>query len=131
MIEKEQVDEFLPCKLSEKELLQAARELAANTQDMDALENRKKRVNDDIKAEVSKLEAEISVNSRKISTGEEYRLVPCEWKKDFTVGVKRLRRLDTDEVIKEKNIEQHERQTYLLAKEEGKKGAPTHAPSIQ
>jgi len=123
MIEKVQVDEFLPCKLSEKELLQAARELAANTQDMDALEGRKKRVNDDIKAEVSKLEAEISVNSRKISTGEEYRIVPCEWEKDFTTGIKKMRRLDTLDVVKEKNIDQSERQIYLLAKEDGNKKA--------
>jgi hypothetical protein len=69
------------------------------------------------------LEAEISVNSRKISTGEEYRIVPCEWEKDFTTGIKKMRRLDTLDVVKEKNIDQSERQIYLLAKEDGNKKA--------
>lgn len=109
-IEEKKCEEYLPCILTDQEILKYSRELAKQSQDLGATEDRKKNVMADITAQIKKLEAEININARKISTGEEHRPVKCIWEINYTRGFKKLIRQDTMEVIKQKEIEQAERQ---------------------
>jgi len=113
LIEEEKLEKYLPCKLTEKELMDCARELAKLNQDLSATEDRKKNVMADIQAQIKGLEADINIDARKISTGEEHRPVPCIWERNFTRGLSRLIRQDTKEIIDQKEISQQERQDKL------------------
>jgi hypothetical protein len=113
LIEEEKCEKFLPCQLTEQEILVTARDLAHLNQDLSATEDRKKNVMADIQAQIKKLEAEINIDARKISTGEEHRQVKCIWERNFTGGLARLIRQDTQEVLDQKEISQKERQDKL------------------
>jgi hypothetical protein len=113
-IEKKNCEEYLPCQLTEVEILSYSRELAKQNQDLAATEDRKKNVMADITAQMKKLEAEININARKISTGEEHRYVKCIWEYNYTRGFKRLIRLDTSDVVKQKELDQTDRQTTAV-----------------
>lgn len=114
-IENQECEEYLPCVLTEQEILTYSRELAKQNQDLAATEDRKKNVMADITAQVKKLEADININARKISTGEEYRNVKCIWEFNYTRGFKKLIRLDTYETLKQKEIDQRDRQISAVS----------------
>lgn len=103
----------LAVNLTDEELLTHSKELAKVSQDKEAVERRKKEVADDFKAQVTKLEAEISILSRTIGNGYEYRDVECYWVYDWPRGKKSLMRTDTSEIVQSTNIEEHEKQNRL------------------
>ncbi|HYE30259.1 MAG TPA: hypothetical protein VEH27_02420 [Methylomirabilota bacterium] len=67
----------LQCNFNEAELLAIGKDLAQQHSQLVALENDKKRVVADFQARIATVEAAISIASNKISTGYEYRDVPC------------------------------------------------------
>lgn len=103
--------EHLAVALTEGELLEAGREVAKDTQDLAALGDKKADVAADFKAQEKKLDANIAILSRMISTGEEYRHVNCEWFYDLKKDTKTLKRLDTDEIIRTEDITSNDRQS--------------------
>ena len=114
-IEKKECTEYLSCVLSEKELIEKGKELAAANEELAQAENRKKDLMADITAQIKKHEANIGALSRIVSQGKEYRNVACEWEINYTKGTKVQTRLDTYEVIKNNLLEQCERQEKLIA----------------
>jgi hypothetical protein len=103
--------EHLSVALTEGELLEAGREVAKDTQDLAALGDKKADVAADFKAQEKKLDANIAILSRMISTGEEYRHVNCEWFYDLKKDTKTLKRLDTNEIIRKEDITSNDRQS--------------------
>lgn len=112
--EKVQCTEYLQCILTDKELIEKSRELAKANEDIADVEAKKKDVVADFTAQQKKHEANISILSRIVSTGKEYRNVKCELEKDYKNGLKRLIRLDTFEVIKSEELQQKDRQIAAL-----------------
>lgn len=110
-IETKPCEEYLSCVLSDKELIERSRELAKANEDLSDVEAKKKDVMADFTAQQKKHEANIGVLSRVVSTGKEYRHVKCEWEINWTRGFKRLIRLDTQDVVKQLEIDPKERQT--------------------
>ena len=96
----------LNCLLSEDELLQRGNELAKTYIEIAALDLQKKRITSQIKPLDERIEALVVI----IDTKEEERSVACEWQPNFAEGIKRLRRLDTYEVIDTREIRDFERQ---------------------
>lgn len=103
--------EHLSVKLTDDELLEAGKEVAKDNQDLSALSDKKADVAADFKSQEKKLEANIAILSRMISTGEEYRHVNCEWFYDLKKDKKTLKRLDTNEIIRVDDITSQDRQT--------------------
>lgn len=109
-IEKKNCEEYLQCVLSDKELIDRSRELAKANEDLSDVEAKKKDVMADFTAQQKKHEANIGMLSRVVSTGKEYRYIKCEWEINWTRGFKKLIRLDTQDVVKQLEIDQKERQ---------------------
>jgi hypothetical protein len=99
----------LTCVLSEHELLERGDELAKTYMKVAALDMEKKRITSRIKPLDERIEMLVTI----IDTKEEERDVDCEWNYDFNLGLKRLRRGDTYEVIDSNEIKDWERQQML------------------
>lgn len=99
----------LMCQLSEQELLERGNEMAKTYMQVAALDLEKKRITAKIKPLDERIEALVVI----IDTKEEERSVACEWHPDFALGIKKLRRLDTYEVIDTREIRDFERQQQL------------------
>jgi hypothetical protein len=113
-IEQKETTEHLPCILTDIELLAVSRELARNHQDVQALMDKKAEFVSQVGADLKKKAAEIESNSLKISTGKEYRPIACVWEYRYDTGVKTLRRIDTQEVVRTEAITPAEREQNLL-----------------
>lgn len=115
-ITEEKTTKQLTCKLPNDEYMEKARKLANLEQDKEALELEKKESNADFNARTKKIEADIGVLTRVVSSGEEHREVDCLWKFNWPVGEKVLVRLDTGEVVRTESIRESERQQRLTFK---------------
>ena len=113
-IKVEETKEYLECILTTEEHLDRAQKLAKANEDLQSAEDRKKDIMAGITAEIKKHEASIGVLTRIVAQGKEYRNVPCEWRINYTRGVKHLVRLDTEETIKTDTVAQKERQAALM-----------------
>lgn len=103
----------LSCNLTDEELLSYSKELAKASQDKEGTDRKRKEVADDYKAQITKLDAEISILSRKIGNGYEHRDIECYWIHDWAVGRKSLIRTDTGEIVQTAIIEESEKQNKL------------------
>lgn len=108
----------LLCKLTDKEIFAAGKQLAGFRSKERELDDRKKRMSADLAAEDKTIQAEISKISQVVSTGEETRQVKCRWEYDWEAGKKHLRRLDTEEIIQEVDITDAEKQEELDMKQD-------------
>ena len=113
-IEEKEVTEYLPCILSDNELIVRSKELAKANEDLSTVEDRKKDMMADFTAQQKKIEANINVLSRTVSQGKEYRNVKCKLVLDYTIGKKELIRLDTFEIIRTEQLSQSDRQSEIM-----------------
>lgn len=103
----------LKCVLVQSEMLDYSKKLARSQQDKIGVEEQKKEVMDQIKGRLSALECEIGKLSRSINNGYEYRDVECQWEYDWKKKTKKLIRLDTEDVVEVREIEDWEKQKNL------------------
>ena len=99
--------------LTEKEVLVYSKQLAKANQDVGQIEAQLKEVKDDFKARASKVEAEIDILSRKVSTGEEYKEVQCFEQFNWKDGTKEIIREDSGEVVASYDITEYEKQEHM------------------
>ena len=102
--------ELIPCKLSPLEFEERAGQLArelTNRRELLAEQALRKK---EMKLAVDELEAKIGELSHVVATREEERLIEVETKADDTTGKVCIIRLDTGEVIRERNMTAEERQ---------------------
>lgn len=111
---RKEVTEQLPCRLTDKELMEISRQLATAHQKQQEITDRKKSFDAQCNADTKRLAAEIEQNSLKISTGNEFRSIPCVWEYDWDNRKKRLIRLDLEETVRVVDIEPHELQADMF-----------------
>jgi uncharacterized FlaG/YvyC family protein len=76
------------------------------------------------KAEISEFEAQMGKLSEKIRSGYEHRNVKCTKNFDYRLGTVTITRLDTGEIIRERPMDEHEKQIKLkLGQEENRREA--------
>jgi hypothetical protein len=110
----------LQYKFSAGELQNLGKELAEAQITLRQIEDDKKRVLDDWKARESSKSAEINNLSNKVSSGYEYRDIPCEVTINEPVNKKTARRLDTGEVVWVRELTDLDKQrTFEFENEEG------------
>jgi hypothetical protein len=111
---RKETTEQLPCKLTDKELMEISRQLATAHQKQQEIADRKKSFDAQCNADTKRLAAEIEQNSLKISTGNEFRSIACVWEYDWDNRKKKLIRLDKEEVVRVVDIEAHELQADMF-----------------
>lgn len=105
-IELKDCTEYLVCVLTDRELIDKAKELSKANEDLADVESRKKDIMADFTAQQKKHEANISVLSRVVSSGKEYREIKCQWEYNYTKMLKTLIRLDTMDTVKSAMLNQ-------------------------
>jgi len=115
--ERRTFKERIKCTLTDEELIEYSKTLAAANQDHDEVEADKGHMAAEFKAREKKIEADISLYSRKVSDGYEFREIECYWDYDWKRGRKRLIRTDmrveVDALVRETEITADERQVHL------------------
>jgi len=108
------VEETLKYTFTEKENLENGRRLGEAHEELQCIQDDKKRLVDEFKAKESAKDAEITSLSGKVRSGYEYRPIKCEVTyNDPKVGIKTLRRLDTMEVVWQREMTEDEKQLGL------------------
>ncbi len=103
----------LQYKFSQDELRDLGKELAESQIQLRQLDDDRKRVADEWKARISAKEAEIASLSNKVSSGYEYRDIPCEITLNEPINKKTARRLDTGETVWVRDLTDAEKQRTL------------------
>jgi len=104
----------LRCVFTDREMLAVGKLLAEKNTELVALENDKKRVTSDFSAKVQAAQAEISVLTNKITSGYEFRMVPClERLGAPEPGRKEVYREDTGELVAAEDMTPGELQRQL------------------
>ena len=112
-MDKEMTVRELPVELTDEEIMGKAKELAKLQQDKQAQEEQAKSAAATFKDRIASAVARISILSRDISNGYEYRDVDCQWRYDWKAGKKELTRLDTMSTVRTEEITAAERQGHL------------------
>jgi hypothetical protein len=94
----------LPCQLTHMETADAAMLAATRQGEYDKVEEEKKRVLGRYTARLKSLRAEMSIESKKATTGVEERSVECVWCVDRERCKAVLRRTDTQEIVQEREL---------------------------
>jgi hypothetical protein len=113
MSDKEMTVRELPVELNDEEIMGKAKELAKIQQDKQAQEEQAKSAAATFKDRIAFAVARISILSRDISNGYEYREVDCQWRYDWAGGRKTLVRQDNMTVVRTEDISASERQAHL------------------
>ena len=116
--EIKETTEYLKCILSDDEVREYGIELARKHTEAEGLEGKKKSFNDQIKADISKVTADISGLSSKISNGYEFKDVECEEHYDYDEETVSIIRLDTGEVETSRKMNSNDLQRRMFPKEE-------------
>ena len=113
MVEVQYGEELLPVKLTEADRLERADLIAKDQEMIEKLEVEKKAVNDRIKAELSRHSEGLSFYARELRKGTTDKMVNTELIKNFRTGTITKKRNDTDEILNERAMTDHERQLGL------------------
>lgn len=114
------VKEFLEYQFTDDELKEFSSELARTTQEKSSLEKEKTAVTSEFKAKIDAKAASTENLSRKITNGREHRYIECELAMNTPKnGRKTLTRLDTEEIVWERNMTPEEMQLKLDIETDG------------
>lgn len=94
----------LPVFLSPVELGEYSAELARQCELLVDIEERKKAANKAFGDQIKDIRKMMDHLTKLITSGSEDRPIECRWEFDYEHGVKKLRRLDTDEIAKEETL---------------------------
>jgi hypothetical protein len=103
----------LLCRLTDTEVKNAAKALADGLKKREEIESRLEALKQQMKAEATQVEGEISFNRQLVSSESEFRTVEIDIVYNFTKGTKEFIRTDTGEVYKRDGITDDERQQLL------------------
>lgn len=108
-----QSKEWLPCKLTQPELLAAGKKLADAMRRVAEAEARLETFKKQVQAEITAAEGEGNIARELVASEREYRNVDVEIRFDFSEGRKTIVRTDSGEVVREAAITDEERQLEL------------------
>jgi hypothetical protein len=103
----------LPVRLTNGEKLQRGNLAAELAHESHVLEEKRKLQNAALKAQIDALQEQMADLFDQLRTGEQVREVEVEQKKDFELGMERIIRLDTGEVVSERALGPEEMQQDL------------------
>lgn len=112
-MKKQKTREYLKYKFSDDEVKEFSQEMASDLREKSKLEDDKKSIVKDFAAKISKLEASINENAGIINSGFEMRQIDCMSTYDYDDLVIRTHREDTGELVKERDMEESEKQMDL------------------
>ncbi len=113
LIKKNRFREQLKCDLTDDEIREASENMAESFRAFQQLENDRKALNDEFKAKTSEAEARVKRFSTLVNNKHEYRQVEVEEVRDLGKKTLTITRLDTNEVVKERALEEWELQTEI------------------
>lgn len=113
MQEKETYQKELPCHLTDHEILEKAKELAQTLITFRKTEEERKVQSQILKGKMDDMQKEVNRLQREINTGQEERLVDCIVVRDFERKRVIKSRLDTGEILSDREMADHERQVSL------------------
>ena len=106
--------ERLRCQLTDEEKIEAGRELAETTNELEEIQDDKSQVVSEFKARTTAAEAKIALLGNKLRSGYEIRDVKCDIRFDWPKeGQKQTIRLDTNEVVYTHDMTEEEKQMQL------------------
>lgn len=108
---------YLPCRLSDTELLAKGKELSERLHRVHALESEKKSHNDAIRRQVDQLESESRLLAAQIRTKQEERDVEVEEQRDDVACDIHVVRLDLHEIVSSRPMTPVEKQLPLMPPE--------------
>lgn len=112
-IKVERFSESLPCILTPEQLADRANRSAHLVEDRDHLDEELKAVNKTEKSKIAKVESEIRSLSNEVRTRTTYREVRCERRYNYTTGRICEVRIDTGEVISDREMNDAKKQRDL------------------
>lgn len=121
----------LPVKLTELEILERSRELAATIGEHDAAQARQKESAKRLKDVVDTHEKTIRTLGLVVQSGEEHRPVECEWQADLGKRLLKLVRMDLGDVVRSRPMTDEELQeasqnAFPFFSDLGSTGGVTH-----
>jgi hypothetical protein len=129
MIKNKKLTEYLKYEFTDAEIADMARELARHNRRIASLEEDKKSVVAQFKADMDKVSADISRLSQFIVTGSEFRNVECTMVLDTPeTGKKTVTRLDNNEVVRIVPMTDEDRQMALNLEAEADSKEPIVTP---
>lgn len=114
-----QFKELLTVKLAEDEIKKYSLQLAKTCGEKTAKEEEKARIAERINSELKLMKQAVDDLSTKVESGEENRLVECEERPMYDLGVIWVVRLDTWEKIRERPMTAEDRQARMFEDETG------------
>jgi hypothetical protein len=103
----------LKCILTEEEKRKLADDLAQEVEQVSRLEGELKALASEMKAKINEVDARLAKHASLFRQGYEYREVPIEIVKNYSVGMVRKMRLDINEYYEERAMTGEERQQFL------------------
>jgi hypothetical protein len=103
----------LPVRLADDELLRVAKVLAKELKAKDKLETEAKVSAQEFKDKLKEADSTVSDLAHVLKTGQEVRPVDVVEQPDFSRGIVLIVRLDTEEPVSQRRLEEHERQVSL------------------
>lgn len=103
----------LPCKLTDKEILDAADKMAEAERQLTETEESLKTVKAQFKAQTEQAQAEVARYANLIRSKTEFRMIECEKFMNYEAGVITETRLDTGEKLGEREMTEAEKQVQM------------------
>lgn len=121
MIHRSQEPHRVKCVLTVDEKSEAAMQLANAYTELESLAIEKKTAMTEYKQRKEKIEEQIHVTSLKVRDGVEMRSTKCELSLNYSTGQATLIRLDTEEIVEEREMTNDEKQMKLEFEKKSKK----------
>jgi len=121
VIQRTQEPHRVKCRLTSEEKAEAALELANTHQTMESLAIEKKAAMTEYKQRKEKLEEQIHVTSLMVKEGVAMRSVVCELRLNYTKLKAIIVRLDTNEIVEERDMSKDEQQMKIPFEKKTKK----------
>jgi hypothetical protein len=94
--------EHFQVPFTEAEMREKSKELAMKTQEIKSVQSQKSSAAKQFDARIKEIETRIQVLSDQVSTGQEIKIIRCEWHMNVPVrGRKTLYRCDTREIVRD------------------------------
>ena len=107
------IDEGVPVRLTDAEVLDISRKSAEMSRDAAYIETEKKEASLVFKGQIESLIKEIAYLQNIIRSGQEWRTVQCEKAMHYDIGQVTVTRLDTGHIIETRPMTREERQIRM------------------
>jgi uncharacterized FlaG/YvyC family protein len=117
-VESKTYDQECDVKLTDIELLELGREMASALEQRESIKAQKKAADAGYNLQIENLDEQLERVGAKVRAGTDARFVECREDRNFRLGVVRVTRLDTGEVIRDRPMTARERQLTLPSSDE-------------